>query len=215
MQIFGWLAAVVAGLAGLVVTFRLLADAGLLSFGQIRSVRGATIGALTLLLVLVALAPTGVPAFGAANISAACVALVTAPLFLIDVRDQRLPNPITYSLIALALIFTAESAATSGSWDLVGFTLIWGGIPFVFLLLMVLVSRGGVGMGDAKLAAGLGLTAALTSGRLALSSMAAAFVIGGLVSLVLLLTKKVDRKTAIPFGPFLLAGFWISYLFLR
>ena len=215
MHVFEWLAAVAAGVAGMVVTFRLLADADLLPPKGIRSVRGANIGALTLLLVLIALAPTGTPQFGAANLAAAAVALVTAPLVLIDRRDQRLPNPITYSLVAIALIFGAEAALVTGEWAGFGFALIWGAIPFALFFVMVLASRGGVGMGDAKLAAGLGLTAALTSGRLTLSSMATGFLIGGVFALVKLLSKQANRKTQIPFGPFLLAGFWVAYLLFR
>jgi leader peptidase (prepilin peptidase)/N-methyltransferase len=215
MHVYEWLAAVAAGVAGMVVTFRLLADADLLPPKGIRSVRGATIGAVTLLLVLIALAPTGTPQFGAANLAAAAFALVTAPLVLIDRRDQRLPNPITYSLVAIALIFGTEAALVSGDWAGFGFALIWGAIPFVLFFVMVVASRGGVGMGDAKLAAGLGLTAARTSGRLTLSSMATGFLIGGVFALVKLLSKQATRKTQIPFGPFLLAGFWVAYLLFR
>jgi len=215
MHVYEWLAAVGAGVAGMVVTFRLLADADLLTGKGFRSVRGATIGAVTLFLVLIALAPTGLPQFGAANLAAAAVALVTAPLVLTDLRDQRLPNPITYSLVAIALIFGAEAALVSGDWAGFGFAFIWGAIPFVLFLVMVLASRGGVGMGDAKLAAGLGLTAALTSGRLTLSSMAAGFLIGGVFALIKLLRKQATSKTQIPFGPFLLAGFWVAYLLFR
>lgn len=215
MHVLEWLAAVAAGVAGMVVTFRLLSDADLLPVRAIRSVRGATIGAVTLLLVLIALAPTGTPQFGAANLAAAAVALVTAPLVLIDRRDQRLPNPITYSLIAIALIFGAESALVSSNWAGLGFALAWGAIPFALFLVMAFVSRGGVGMGDAKLAAGLGLVAALTSGRLTLSSMATGFLIGGVFALIQLLRKQATRKTQIAFGPFMLAGFWLAYLLFR
>ena len=215
MQGSDWLLAAVAVLLCLVLTARLLADAELLAPSQIRSPRGLAIGGITVVLALVALAPTGVPAFGAGNLAAAGVAVVTAPLFLIDQRDHRLPNPITYSLIGLALLLGVVSALATGNWNTLTFALTWGLIPFAFLLLMVLLSRGGVGMGDAKLAAGLGLVSALTSGRLVLTSMAAAFLIGGLWALSLLLLRKANRKTEIAFGPFLLAGFWLAYLLLR
>ena len=215
MYTFEWVAAVVAGLASMLITFRLLADAGLLEFKQILSARGAAIGGVTLGLFLIAIAPTGKPEFGAANLAAAAVALVSAPLFLIDRRDHRLPNPITYSLIGIAAFLAAETANFAADWWLFGYALIWAAIPFVFMLLMVLLSRGGVGMGDAKLVAGLGLVAAITSGRLALTSLAAGFLLGGIYALVLLVTKKATRKTEFAFGPFLLAGFWVAYLLLR
>jgi len=215
MHTFEWAIAVVAGLACLLITFRLLADAALLEFKKILSPRGAVIGGVTLVLFLIALAPTGTPEFAAPNLAAAAVALVTVPLVLIDRRDQRLPNQITYSLLGIALFLATESANFSGDWAGLWFVLLWAAIPVVFMLLMVLVSRGGVGMGDAKLVAGLSVAAATTSGRLSLSSLAAGFLLGGLYALILLVTKKANRKTEFAFGPFLLAGFWVAYLLLR
>lgn len=215
MQTFAWVVAVAAGLASSLITFRLLADANLLEFKKILSARGAVIGAVTIGLFLIAVAPTGIPEFGAANLAAAAVALVSAPLFLIDRHDQRLPNPITYSLIGIALFLAVETANFAGDWWRLWFALFWALIPFAFMLVMVAISRGGVGMGDAKLTAGLSLVAALTSGRLALTSLAAGFLLGGIYALGLLALKKGNRKTEFAFGPFLLAGFWVAYLFLR
>jgi leader peptidase (prepilin peptidase)/N-methyltransferase len=40
----------------------------------------------------------------------------------------------------------------------------------------------------------------------------AAFLLGGLFSLALLVTRKVDRKSGIPFGPWMLAGAWTGII---
>lgn len=215
MDGIGWLAAAAASAVGLAVTLRLLTDAELLEPGAWRGRRGAVIGAVTFVLELIALAPNGVPDFSAGNLAAAAVALITVPLVLIDRRDNRLPNPITYGLLLVGLGFAIEQAALSSNWLNLGLAIGFGIMPGIFMLIMVLVSRGGVGMGDAKLAAGLGIAAALTSPRLVLTSMAAAYLIGGLWALALLIQKRATRKTALAFGPFLLAGFWVAYLFLR
>jgi len=67
-----------------------------------------------------------------------------------------------------------------------------------------------MGFGDVKLAGVLGLYLAwLGWGQLAVGAFAA-FVLGGIFSLVLLLARKVSRKSGIPFGPWMLAGAWLG-----
>ena len=67
---------------------------------------------------------------------------------------------------------------------------------------------GGMGFGDVKLAFVLGLTTGwLGWGQFAVGAFSA-FLIGGLVSVILMLSKKVSIKGGIPFGPSMLAGAW-------
>jgi leader peptidase (prepilin peptidase)/N-methyltransferase len=73
-----------------------------------------------------------------------------------------------------------------------------------FLLVMHLV--GGMGMGDVKLAAALGLASWDVS--VAVLSPIVAFIVGGVVSVVLLIAGKRGQRIA--FGPFLLGGFWVA-----
>ena len=72
----------------------------------------------------------------------------------------------------------------------------WGGL---FLLLAVL-SKGGMGGGDIKLMAVLGLW---FGWQQALLLIFLAFLSGGSLALLLLFLKKKKRKDAVPFGPFL------------
>ena len=69
--------------------------------------------------------------------------------------------------------------------------------------LFLLALTGGMGMGDVKLAAVLGLAAPTTT--VAVASPAIAFLSGGVVSLVVLVLR--GRGSRIPFGPFLLLGY--------
>lgn len=71
------------------------------------------------------------------------------------------------------------------------------------LLLIHLVSRGGMGLGDVKLAALIGFYLGPAGTLLALML---SFIVGALVSLVLMGTGRLTRKDAIPFAPFLAAG---------
>ena len=71
------------------------------------------------------------------------------------------------------------------------------------LALIVLVTLGGMGWGDAFLMAGLG---ALLGWKLTALTLYGGIVSGGVAALVLLLAKRVGRKDALPLAPFLLIG---------
>ena len=70
----------------------------------------------------------------------------------------------------------------------------------------------GIGMGDAKLAPSLGLALGWLSWGHVLRGTLYAFLLGGLVAIVLVATRRVGRKDPIPFGPFLLVGAWSAIL---
>lgn len=76
-------------------------------------------------------------------------------------------------------------------------------LAFGFIALVILVSRGGMGWGDAVLMAGVG---AGLGWRLAAVALYLGLMAGGFFALILLALRKVGRKTAIPLGPFLALG---------
>ncbi len=78
------------------------------------------------------------------------------------------------------------------------------------LLLIAVMTRGGMGGADIKLNAVYG---AILGFRLSVLSLLIAFTVGALVSLLLLLFGIKGRKDAIPFSPFLSAGALISFSF--
>ena len=65
-------------------------------------------------------------------------------------------------------------------------------------------------MGDVKLAVLLGLFLAFRSWDALWSGIFLAFLMGGTVSLLLLITRRKGRKDAIPFGPALVVGTWVA-----
>lgn len=81
--------------------------------------------------------------------------------------------------------------------------------PAAFLLLLAVASRGGMGGGDIKLAAVIGLFLGWPLGLLAIFL---GCLLGGLTGAVLLLTRIRGRKDAIPFGPFLACGAIVTIL---
>lgn len=135
---------------------------------------------------------------------------VTLALALVDFDTKRLPNRIMLPGTVVGAMLLAIGAAIEGEWAqlLIGFAVGLG--LFAAFLLLALAVPAGFGMGDVKLAFILGLFAGYVSLAAGIFSAFAGFVIGGLVSVGLLLFKRVDRKTAIPFGPSLVLGSWVA-----
>ncbi|WP_214320033.1 prepilin peptidase [Nonomuraea sediminis] len=126
-------------------------------------------------------------------------AVIGLVLAVIDWRTTRLPDAITlpaYPLVALTLLPTGE----------LGRGLLGGAaLAAVYGCLWVLRPQA-MGLGDAKLAGLIGLACATLSWQ---AWLAAAFwgqLLGALYAVGLLVSKRGDRKTQFPFGPFMLLG---------
>jgi prepilin signal peptidase PulO-like enzyme (type II secretory pathway) len=92
--------------------------------------------------------------------------------------------------------------------------LVGGAIGFTFFTLAAVVGNvvfgpGTLGGGDIKLAAFVGL---VTGFPLVIEAIVLAILIGGAVSLVLLITRVRSLTDYIPYGPFLIAGAMITLL---
>ena len=83
-------------------------------------------------------------------------------------------------------------------------------IGFTILLLMAVVTGGGIGGGDIKLFALLGFGLGV---KLILLTLFFSIVYGAIVGMLLMLARKVKRRQAIPFGPFIALGAITSYYF--
>ena len=133
------------------------------------------------------------------------LALVTAyicVLFLCattDIVSLRVPNVVTYPAMLGAMVVGAAMPGVSMANVLAG-----GAVAGCLLLLPALVTRGvGVGIGDAKLAAFVGLALGLRNVMPALLLMA---LFGGAVAALLLLTGARRPNEPIPYAPFITAG---------
>jgi len=132
-------------------------------------------------------------------------------LGVIDLEHKLILNKIVYPAAAVALIIDVF-LPPPGIFDaylpwLLGIVngVIGGAIGFVFLAITYLVSlriykQEGMGWGDVKMAALIGL---VTGPLLVLFTLAMGAILGALVGVILLLLKIKKRKEAIPFGPFL------------
>jgi leader peptidase (prepilin peptidase)/N-methyltransferase len=141
-----------------------------------------------------------------------CIFLV---IIFIDWEHQLILNKITYPAAVIAIIILAIHTYVPGanllppSSTLIN-GLVSGAILFVFFMLIILIRPGAMGMGDAKLVALIGFTSGFP---LVVFSMVIGVVIGGIVAIVLLSTKKKGRKDVIPYGTFLGIGPIIALIF--
>ena len=141
---------------------------------------------------------------------AACIfALSMLVLTCIDLETQLLPDNITLPLIWLGLIFnlhqeftTIESAVMGA---ILGYLVLWS----VYWIFKLITRKEGMGYGDFKMLAAIGAWLGLQA--LPLIIIIASFT-ASIVGLTLILLKKQNRASAIPFGPYLALGGMIALL---
>ena len=120
-----------------------------------------------------------------------------------DLDQRLLPDVLTLPVIPVALVY-----ALSGANPLVGGEVVLAvvaavAIPAVLYLPSIPFGAGAFGLGDVKLLIGVGL---LAGGSRALGTVIFALVLAGVVIVALLLTRRIGRRTYIPFGPFFILG---------
>lgn len=122
---------------------------------------------------------------------------VLIPAAAIDLKYKIIPNKLNLAgaLLAVPLVFESKDVFYS---SIAGF-LAGGGL----LLLIAVIFRGGMGGGDIKLAAVLGL---LLGWKYLLTALFLAFLSGGIAGLIMLVLKVARWKDPIPFGPYLALG---------
>jgi len=133
-------------------------------------------------------------------------------IFVVDLEQGLILNKVVYPGMAAALLFALFlSQPWLTRWIVSGVAnaAIGGGIGFVIFLLLAIISRGGMGWGDVKLAALIGLA---TGFPLVFVALIMGAILGGVVAIVLLVAKKKKRKETIPFGPFLSLAALITLL---
>ena len=134
------------------------------------------------------------------------VAAVSPALCRSDLLERRLPHR-----LVLPGYFVAGSAAIVGwlSGEHVSGLAVIAALGY-FAFLLALAARGGMGMGDVKLAGVLGFAAGALGPGTAIASPVIAFAVGGVAALVVM---ALSMGRSIPFGPCMLAGFWSAALF--
>lgn len=134
-------------------------------------------------------------------------------VFIIDYRKQIIPNRLSLAIFEVALIF-AFIIGLNNFKDFIDkiFGLCAGGGIFLIITLIggFIAGKDAMGYGDVKLMAGLGLVFGLININM-ISVLS--FLLGSIISIFLLLTKKKKGSEYIPFGPFIiLATFAVLFV---
>ncbi|WP_437058055.1 prepilin peptidase [Streptomyces sp. enrichment culture] len=133
-------------------------------------------------------------------------------LAAVDLRVRRLPDPLTLPLAAAALLLLGLVALVpehAGEWT----TALLGSLALgAGYLVLFLINPAGMGFGDVKLALGAGAVLGWYGWPTLMLGTFAGFLLGAFYGGALLVTRRAGRKTAIPFGPFLIAGAFLGVL---
>jgi Flp pilus assembly protein protease CpaA len=121
-----------------------------------------------------------------------------------DLKHRLILNRITYPAIVIALAVSLVSTGLTIGSSLAGCVAIG-----LFFVIQNLVSRGSIGLGDAKLGALIGAICGISLDYNHIGAVYAviyAIFLGGAVALLLLILRIRSLKDPIPYGPFLCAG---------
>lgn len=125
----------------------------------------------------------------------------------IDLKEMIIPDILVILIIIITIIYKVLLFLLySKSPDLLNSI---GGLvlsSFLFILI-ILISKGGMGGGDVTLIGSLGFILGIKKILLTIFS---AFIFGAIISIILLVTKIREKKDPIPFGPFIILGFFIT-----
>ena len=138
--------------------------------------------------------------------------LITGPLTVIDLREKRLPNRLTLPSYPIVAVLIALAALIEGTWPAAGRAALGALVLLAVYATLHAVHPAGLGMGDVKLAAPLGALLAWQSWSALLWGTFTAFLLTAIVGLALIAQHRASRKSALPFGPFMLLGAWVVLL---
>jgi leader peptidase (prepilin peptidase)/N-methyltransferase len=127
----------------------------------------------------------------------------------IDIGHKLLPDSITLPLlwlgILLGLFNVFVDLETSVIGAICGYLSLWS----IFIVFKLITGKEGMGHGDFKLLAMLG---AWVGWKMLFVIVLTSSLVGAIVGVTMILLKKSERGTQIPFGPYLAAAGWLSLL---
>jgi leader peptidase (prepilin peptidase)/N-methyltransferase len=131
-----------------------------------------------------------------------------AILALIDFKSKILPNKYVMALSITSIILIG--LASDFNFESIFRSIYVSFMIFVAYLIMFFLSKKTFGLGDVKYSFALSLPAVFLFGISQTIKMhVSAFILGGIVALVLLISKKVSKNHAIAFGPFMSVSYFL------
>jgi leader peptidase (prepilin peptidase)/N-methyltransferase len=134
------------------------------------------------------------------------LAVLGVQLARIDLAHHLLPNPLVLTLLVAgqALLFLRSFATEE--WAELLRAAAGAAILFVIYLILAIISPSGIGMGDVKLAAPVGLYLGYLGWSQLFYGGALGFVVGGIFSVVLISFRRAEKPAEVAFGPSMLAA---------
>lgn len=133
-------------------------------------------------------------------------------IFVFDIRHYIIPDEVVFPAIGVALLLSglniylaANGWDTRVALDFLGGSLLMGGF---FEFLVIITEGKGMGGGDVKLGFLLGLVLGISKSLLALFL---SFISGAVVGILLIILGKKKMGSMLPFAPFLILGFFVSF----
>lgn len=140
------------------------------------------------------------------------LAAVSIALSSIDLELRRLPNPIVLTAFAAGVVTLVPAALLTGQPERLLSAAVGAAASFAFYLVLALIGRGGMGMGDVKLAGVLGLYLGALGWEQLVVGVLAAFVTGAIAGAITLVARRSLRDRSLPFGPWMFVGAWIGII---
>jgi leader peptidase (prepilin peptidase)/N-methyltransferase len=127
-------------------------------------------------------------------------------LAVIDLQHHLLPNRIVLPSIGIGAVLLLLAAVAAGEGEALVRAVLGAVVLFGVFLVLALISPSGLGMGDVKLAALIGLYLGWIGWSALVAGAAGGFVIQAVVALALLAGRRIGLRGELPFGPAMLLG---------
>jgi leader peptidase (prepilin peptidase)/N-methyltransferase len=131
-------------------------------------------------------------------------------LAMIDLDVGRLPNVIVLPAYPILGVLLTAAALVSNDPQALLRAAVGGAASYALYYLTALAFPGGMGFGDVKLAGVVGGMLAFVSYPVLAVGVGAAFLLGATTGLAAMLAGRATRRSALPFGPFMVAGALLS-----
>ena len=132
---------------------------------------------------------------------------------LIDITTHRLTRSVTMRAAFIGGPLLSIAAIANNQPGKIGVMALSFMTTLLTFMMLSLASRRGIGAGDIRLAAVLAMFLGYLGAQYVVQGLALGFTLGGVVALLLLISRKATRNTRIAFGPYLAAGAVATLIF--
>lgn len=137
-------------------------------------------------------------------------ASISISLAIIDIDTHTLPNRIVLPSYFVGIALMSASSVASGEFYPLRRAALGAALMWAIYFIMAMAYKDGMGFGDVKTAGALGLFLGYLGWKVLIVGAFTAFALGGIFALGLLISRKANAKSGIPFGPWMLVGAWIG-----